>query len=220
MPGEHPTSTRAPGLARLGSHVQATLSEIADAVLAVDAEGRIFYANEQAHAMSGYQAEELLDCTIEDLVPEDRRQAHVRDRSQYHQAGARPRPMGSGLDIVLLRKDGSRVPADVALSPVQTLQGDTVVIAAIRAREDDRPALSTASADQLLWDLHENAIQTLFGLGLTLQVVTAQIADQALADRITLCVDLVNHLSGELRDYHSGLRTGILARHGCGPVPG
>ena len=62
-------------------------------------------------------AEELRNLLIEDLLPERYRGKHVSDRTRYSAHPVR-RPMGAGLDLYGLRKDGSEFAVDINLSPL------------------------------------------------------------------------------------------------------
>ena len=93
-----------------------------DAILAVDASGRICEANPQAEQIFGYARSELLGRPIEILIPERFHRAHGQHRAGYH-AEPRMRPMGAGLELSGRRKNGSEFPVDILLSPVETAQG-------------------------------------------------------------------------------------------------
>jgi PAS domain S-box-containing protein len=124
--------------ARLG----ALLDAAPDASVIVDKAGRIARVNAQTERLFGYAREELLGRPVELLLPERFRRGHVRHRASY-QAAPRARPMGMGLDLYARRKDGSEVPVEVSLSPLQTAEG-TLVISAIRditARKQAEQAL-------------------------------------------------------------------------------
>src|SRR3954452_16484720 len=69
-----------------------------DAILGVDPDGRIAFANAQAVSLFGYEREELIGAPVEMLVPERSRAAHPQLRTGYL-ADPRPRPMGAGLDL-------------------------------------------------------------------------------------------------------------------------
>ncbi len=88
-----------------------------DATFEVDERGRILHANAEAERMFQLSREELLNLTIEALVPERFRGAHLGHRSGYAAHPVR-RPMGAGIDLFGLRKDGSEFAVDIKLSPV------------------------------------------------------------------------------------------------------
>ena len=89
-----------------------------DAMIAVDADGRIVFANSQTENLFGYTSAELLGQRIELLVPDRLRSAHRTSREAYSEA---PRVRSMGVEQVLcgVRKDGLEVPLDISLSPIQ-----------------------------------------------------------------------------------------------------
>jgi PAS domain S-box-containing protein len=101
-----------------------------DAILQIDTTGKIIVANSTAVSMFGYPREELLGSSVDRLVPEASRAAHPGHRKAFAAAGI-TRPMGQGLDLHALRKDGTEVPVEISLSPVKTDQG-IYITAAIR----------------------------------------------------------------------------------------
>jgi PAS domain S-box-containing protein len=101
------------------------LESAPDAVLIVNNQGRIQLANAQAERLFGYRREEVVGQKIEMLVPQRYRGAHTGHREGYARA-ARPRPMGAGLDLYGLRKDGSEFPVAISLSPTGADDGKAV----------------------------------------------------------------------------------------------
>jgi PAS domain S-box-containing protein len=106
------------------------LEHAPDAILQVDTAGNIIVANSTAESMFGYTREELLGSSVDRLVPEASRAAHPKHRQVFAAAGI-IRPMGEGLDLCARRKDGTEVPVEISLSPVETEQG-IYITAAIR----------------------------------------------------------------------------------------
>ncbi|MBI2077742.1 MAG: MASE1 domain-containing protein [Euryarchaeota archaeon] len=101
-----------------------------DAFVIVDAKGIMVEVNRQAETLFGYTPEEMVGRPIELLIPDSVKDRHVGYRESYVK-DPQPRPMGAGLELKALRKDGTEVPVEISLSPVQTPDG-LIVISAIR----------------------------------------------------------------------------------------
>ncbi|MEZ5831491.1 MAG: PAS domain S-box protein [Dongiaceae bacterium] len=101
------------------------LESAPDAILITDDRGRITLVNAQTELLFGYRRDELIGKPIEILVPERYRGAHVGHRSAYL-GNARTRPMGAGLELYGLRKDGSEFPVAIGLSPTSIEDAPTV----------------------------------------------------------------------------------------------
>jgi PAS domain S-box-containing protein len=97
-----------------------------DAILEVDIDGHIVLVNETAEKMFGYTREELYALSVDDLVPAAMRHGHKQRRASYT-AAPQVRPMGSGLDLMAQRKDGSLLPVEISLSPNRVEDGVRVV---------------------------------------------------------------------------------------------
>ena len=93
-----------------------------DAIIEVDKHGRILLANAATEIIFGYSREELVGQPVEILIPESARGAHTAHRSQYW-SNPHPRPMGRDLTLYALRRDGSRFPVEISLSPVHSEDG-------------------------------------------------------------------------------------------------
>lgn len=113
--------------ARFGSVLEA----VPDAVIVAEPNGAILLVNEHAARLFGCTHEDLRRLTVEQLLPERFRQAHLRHRKRYGR-NATARPMGdSEYDLWGLRADGTEFPVDISLSPLP-VGGTTLVVAAVR----------------------------------------------------------------------------------------
>jgi PAS domain S-box-containing protein len=89
-----------------------------DAVLMVNESGVILFANAETASMFGYSLKELLGKKIEMLVPAARRAAHVAHRGDFQKEPHR-RPMGTGLELFAVKKNGTEFPVEIGLGPVE-----------------------------------------------------------------------------------------------------
>jgi two-component system, cell cycle sensor histidine kinase and response regulator CckA len=119
------------------------LEAVPDAMVCVDADGRITVINAHAERLFGYARDELIGQPVEILVPDQARKVHQLHRAGYL-ADPRLRPMGAGTEFAARRRDGSTFPAEISLSTVDTGDG-IVVAAAVRDVTERRLPAETAS---------------------------------------------------------------------------
>ncbi|HVM64190.1 MAG TPA: PAS domain S-box protein [Acidimicrobiales bacterium] len=144
----------------IGDVGMAMVDAAPDALVMVSDGGQILVVNRQTERLFGYDREELLGQAVEVLVPERFRQVHRADRTRYRAEPA-VRPMGPGVLLFGLRKDGAEFPVEISLSPFVTAAGLRVIaavrdiserlVAEARAREVHR-ALDASADAVLLFD--------------------------------------------------------------------
>jgi PAS domain S-box-containing protein len=139
---------------RAAQKFRGLLEAAPDAIVIVDADGKIVLANSQADNLFGYSRDELIEQAVELLLPEGLRAVHARHRAGFF-SQPRVRAMGAGLDLHARAKDGREFPVEISLSPLVTETG-TLVSAAIRdiserkrvERQLQEQNLQLASANQ------------------------------------------------------------------------
>ena len=102
-----------------------------DGILVVDRRGTIEALNRRAAIMFAWDRNELVGQCIDVLVPAAKRPLHGAQRAGY-MLQPRTRPMGSGLALFGLRKDGSQFPVEIALSPWNPESRPQMVICTVR----------------------------------------------------------------------------------------
>ncbi|MFJ3666781.1 PAS domain S-box protein [Streptomyces sp. NPDC090106] len=125
-----------PGVAE--ERFRGLLEAAPDAMVIVDDTGTIRLVNAQTETLFGYPRAELLGRPVELLIPHRFRGHHTRHRSGYA-ANRQLRPMGAGLELHGLRKDGTEFPVEISLSPMETSDG-LLVSAAVRDVSDRKAA--------------------------------------------------------------------------------
>lgn len=85
--------------------------------LIVFREGVVAGANGRAESLFGYSAGEMMGLTAEDFVPPALREAHRAHRAEWD-IEPRTRPMGIGLTVEGVRKDGVPVAVEVEIARV------------------------------------------------------------------------------------------------------
>jgi len=104
------------------------LSSSNEAIIVVDNEGDIVYANNMAESLFAYEDGEMVGMKVEMLMPDAFRRKHKAHRKRFVES-PRSRPLVSGLNLKGLRKDGRVFDAEIALTPVQS--GDELLVSSI-----------------------------------------------------------------------------------------
>jgi PAS domain S-box-containing protein len=99
---------------------EALFDNAAMGIITVNPNGVIVMVNHFALQQFGYEKAELLGQKIELLIPRKLREKHTQHRHDYKLSDAHRRPMGVGMDLAALKKDGTEFPVEVSLSTYTT----------------------------------------------------------------------------------------------------
>src|SRR5205814_347718 len=136
----------------------------------------------------GYTKQQLVGTPVEALLPEAARGRHTNHRETYQRQPSL-RPMGAGLELVALRKDGTTFPVEISLSPIEQ-DGQLLVNAVIRdiserlALEAEREHLRAETETQqererIAMDLHDGIIQSIYAVTLGLETTMDDMARES-----------------------------------------
>jgi len=106
-------------------------------MLLIDPAGRITLVNAQLERLFGYPRTELIGCLIEQLVPQRYRARHPEFRDEFFR-DPQTRTMGIGRELFGLRRDGSEVPVEIGLTPVNASEGRFVLASIVDITERRR----------------------------------------------------------------------------------
>lgn len=175
-----------------------------DALLVVEAGGRIRSANTAAHLLFRVPPRSLIGKTVEDLLPISARERHQSERASFER-DPRQRPMGTGKRLAGRRADSTEFPVHVSLSP---LNGVGHTLAAVRdmtdwvatedlLRDTEWQRDRAEDHERIARELHDTVIQELFAAGIGLQTL------QARSEEPERLGDIVGSLDATIRTIRS-----------------
>ncbi|MFI5141330.1 MAG: PAS domain S-box protein, partial [Bacteroidia bacterium] len=98
-----------------------------NAIILVNKEGKIVYANAKSEILFGYTRFELVGKFVEILIPKRYRENHLGFREMFFKAPT-VRAMGAGRELFAARKDGTEFPIEIGLNVVDMVE-ETLVLA-------------------------------------------------------------------------------------------
>ena len=117
-------------LTRVEDQYRGLLEAAPDAMVVVNQAGEIVLVNVQAETQFGYRRDELLGQRVTNIIPEGFAERLVTDATRS-ETDALAQEIGTGIELSGRRKDGTRFPMEIMLSPLAGADG-VLVTAAIR----------------------------------------------------------------------------------------
>lgn len=159
----------------------------------------------------GYERRELLGEAIEKLVPERLCGKHPAYRGNFL-SRPRVRPMGAGLDLYGLHRNGHEFPVEISLSPLETEEG-VLVSSTIRDISDRKKLEQTIleigemERRRIGQDLHDGLGRHLTGVAFMGKVLADRLAEASMpeAAAASRIVTLLNESARMTRELARGL---------------
>jgi PAS domain S-box-containing protein len=117
-------------LAQMEGRYRGLLEAAPDAMVVVNQAGEIVLLNVQAEKQFGYSRDELVGQQVKNIIPEGFAERLIADGTRSA-AQALAQQIGTGIELIARRKDGTEFPIEIMLSPLESAEG-VLVTAAIR----------------------------------------------------------------------------------------
>jgi PAS domain S-box-containing protein len=117
-------------LARMEGRYRGLLEAAPDAMVVVNQGGGIVLLNVQAEKQFGYHRDELLGQRVKNIIPEGFAERLIADGLRSAEDALAQR-IGTGIELMGRRKNGSEFPIEIMLSPLESAEG-ILVTAAVR----------------------------------------------------------------------------------------
>ena len=117
-------------LAQMEGRYRGLLEAAPDGMVVVNQGGEIVLLNAQAEKHFGYRRDELIGQEVTNIIPEGFAERLIADGTRTA-AEALAQQIGTGIELIGQRKDGSEFPIEIMLSPLDSAEG-ILVTAAIR----------------------------------------------------------------------------------------
>ena len=117
-------------LAQMEGRYRGLLEAAPDAMVVVNKAGEIVLLNVQAEKQFGYRRDELVGQQVTNIIPEGFAERLIADDLRSA-ADALAQQIGTGIELIARRKDGTEFPIEIMLSPLESAEG-ILVTAAIR----------------------------------------------------------------------------------------
>jgi PAS domain S-box-containing protein len=194
------------------ARARAILDTAVDAIITIDAQGIVESFNKAAERLFGYSPVEVIGKNVSMLMPEPFRGQHDGYLRSYIETG-HARIIGIGREVTAQRKDGTRFPADLAVSEVhlghrRLFTGIVRDISDRKRLEQEILEISDREKRRIGQDLHDSLGQLLTGIGFKSKSLQNKMSARGLpeAQSAGQIADLVTQAISESRGLARGLQ--------------
>ena len=101
---------------------RAVVESSPNGIVMVDRRGVMVLVNRETERLFGYDRDELIGQSIEMLVPARFRELHPLFRREFF-TNPQSRAMGAGRDLFGVHKNGTEIPVEIGLNPIEAEEG-------------------------------------------------------------------------------------------------
>jgi PAS domain S-box-containing protein len=196
-------------LHRSEDYLRSIVNTAADAIITIDEDGAIGTFNPAAERMFGYAATEVVGQNIRMLMPPPYRGEHDDFMSRYRTTGE-AHIIGTGREVLGLRKDGTTIPLDLTVSQIDHPRRFTGILRDLTERRQLEWRLAESQAEErrhMARELHDEIGGHMTGIGLLAQSLQAALtqAESPLAAKTQELVHNIGEAHQRLRSVVRGL---------------
>ena len=119
---------------KAGEQFRMVVESAPNAMIMVDYSGNIVMVNKQTETLFGYHRDELIGEKVEILIPGRFRKHHSELRNDFY-SEPKARPMGVGRDLFGVKKDGTEIPVEIGLNPLEHSESHFILASIIDITE-------------------------------------------------------------------------------------